>query len=335
MTGIPAIDGLVTAEHPRQGIGVEAELVIVVAIVHPFDAGCGLPDPRHDREACGQPTTVWISPVDRSPGRPVARWTGRPVINSHRAADCRGRGADASPDRGRGVKAAVTAGGTPSGAPTCPRRRSRPARPGSAPTVADEQRPQPRQVLGERGEHLGVRDALAGLDAGVQIGDERERRVAEPELAGQARLGHAGHPDDRPAAGLELQRLGARGEPRAVDHDERAALDRPGAGRQRRARVRAGSTGRRRTRARPRPRRRSRCAGGRACGRPPGRARRASPAAARSSATPPRTPQRPAARPASATPRGWRGRARRAGRSGGRRRAVARTRRRGRPASRG
>jgi len=50
---------------------------------------------------------------------------------------------------------------------------------------------------------------------GVEVGDERERRVTEREFAASPASGHRGHADDRPARATGTERLGGR-EPRAV-----------------------------------------------------------------------------------------------------------------------
>ena len=53
------------------------------------------------------------------------------------------------------------------------------------------------RVVGEDLEDLLLGDAVAAFDAGVQVGHQRDRGVAEGQLAGQDGLGMAGHVDDR------------------------------------------------------------------------------------------------------------------------------------------
>ena len=127
--------------------------------------------------------------------------------------------------------------------------------PGRRGECVDQQVAHAHDVLGEHPQHLVVGDALAVLEPGVEVGDEGDRRVAEPELAGERRLRYAGHADHRPALRGVPQRLGAGGEARPVDDDEGAAVDRPAArGRDLRPGLlpaRPGSRGRRRRRAPP------------------------------------------------------------------------------------
>ena len=148
---------------------------------------------------------------------------------------------------------------------------------GRAATVAASTSLSRSMLAAKIAQDLLVGDALAGLDAGVEVGHDGDGRVAEGELAGDRRLGHAGHADDVAAQRRVPPRLGAGGEPGTVDHDEGAAV---AAGASPPARggdgggpaARAVGVGERR-RARPvRPRRR-RCAPGPRCGRRPGRAR--------------------------------------------------------------
>ena len=148
-----------------------------------------------------------------------------------------------------------------------------------------------------------------GLLAGVEVGHQADRGVAEGQLAGEHGLGVAGHADDGPAVGGEPPRLGPGREPRSLDDHERAAVDGRPAGRARRRRARprgrAGSTGRPSTRG-PRPRR-SRSARARWCGRRAGRGRRACPARGRTAARRPRRGRAPGGRRPSAAPTGWPG----------------------------
>src|SRR5260370_21817359 len=75
----------------------------------------------------------------------------------------------------------------------------------------EEQVAQAVQVRRECREHLLLRDALPLFYPGVKVGDERERRVAEREFAGEHGLRVAGHADEGPPlAGVPL-RLGAGG----------------------------------------------------------------------------------------------------------------------------
>ena len=86
----------------------------------------------------------------------------------------------------------------------------------------DDQGTQPGDVGPEDAEHLFVRDALALLDPGVGVGDQRNRGVAERQLAGQDGLGMPGHADERPALRRVPAGLGPGGKPRALDHDQRS-----------------------------------------------------------------------------------------------------------------
>src|SRR6266511_1246034 len=56
-----------------------------------------------------------------------------------------------------------------------------------------EELTQDRRVLGEHPEHLLLGDPAVALDAGVEVGHERDRRVAQRQLAGQHGLRMTGH----------------------------------------------------------------------------------------------------------------------------------------------
>src|SRR4029077_12390895 len=77
-----------------------------------------------------------------------------------------------------------------------------------------DQVPQALDVGGEDLEDFGLGHAFALAEAGVQVGDQSQRGVAEGQLTGQDRLGVAGHADQRPALGGEPLGLGAGGEAR-------------------------------------------------------------------------------------------------------------------------
>src|SRR5215475_8006958 len=81
-------------------------------------------------------------------------------------------------------------------------------------------------VGGEDLEDFGLGNALALVEAGVQVGDQGQRRVAEGQLTGQDRLGVAGHADQGPALSGEPLGLGAGGEARALDDDQGARASR-------------------------------------------------------------------------------------------------------------
>src|SRR6266704_205090 len=90
-----------------------------------------------------------------------------------------------------------------------------------------EQVPQPRVVLLEHADDLGVGDrgdAGQPLEADVVVGDQRDVHVADLELAGERRLRVAGHVDDPPAGALEPLGLRSGGEAGTLDHDHRAAV---------------------------------------------------------------------------------------------------------------
>ena len=127
--------------------------------------------------------------------------------------------------------------------------------------------------------HRSVR--RVARDADVVVGDEREVRVTEAELAREPALRIGRHVDEIPAHRPEPGALGPRREARALDHDDRPAVVHRQAelARPRRAASRAGrrSRDRRRTRGAPRGRRRT-CARGSSCDRRTGRRRRTSPA---------------------------------------------------------
>ena len=98
---------------------------------------------------------------------------------------------------------------------------------------------EPLQVGLEEREDLLLADALPRLGAGVHVGDQRDRGVALPHLAGQSRLGGAGHVDQVPALRGVVPRLRACGEARTLDDHHRPAAPHPA--------VRGGHGGRQRT----------------------------------------------------------------------------------------
>ena len=106
-----------------------------------------------------------------------------------------------------------------------------PAGSGSASTAAVRMPGEPLEVLPEEREDLVLADALARLGAGVHVGHQRERGVALAHLAGELRLGGAGHVDQVPALRGVVLRLRAGGEARPLDDDHRAAAAHVGVGR--------------------------------------------------------------------------------------------------------
>ena len=134
-----------------------------------------------------------------------------------------------------------------------------------------------------------MRDRRDALDADVVVGDQRDVRVAELQLAGEQRLGVLGHVDDLPAGGREPRRLRARARTAAPRSPRRCRARAAGCPARVPARrsplahrgaVRIGEGDVRRDRARRRT-----CSRGRACGRRAGRrsrSRRASRSAAAS-----------------------------------------------------
>ena len=116
----------------------------------------------------------------------------------------------------------------------------------------------PVDVLGEDPQHLVVGDALAVLDAGVEVGDQRDRGVAERQLAGQGGLGQRRScrrsTSPAPACHSDSARLENRGPlttTRVPPSTTGSPRSRPA--RQRAPAGRSGSTGRRTRRARPAP----------------------------------------------------------------------------------
>src|SRR3954470_4118124 len=85
---------------------------------------------------------------------------------------------------------------------------------------------EPLDAAAERRHHVGVGHALAGLEPGVQVGHDGDRRVAQRELAGDRRLRHPGHAHDVTTEGGVPARLRPRGEPWTVDHDQGSAVAR-------------------------------------------------------------------------------------------------------------
>src|SRR5919106_347159 len=134
-------------------------------------------------------------------------------------------------ESGRAATTTVTMTG--SVAITTSRLERRAGKRGRARTVArlrqrrddrEQQLSELRVVRVEHPDHLFVRDRRRTLDANVVIGDQRDVRVAELELARQDRLGVAGHADHVPALRREPRRLGAGREPRSLDDDRGPAV---------------------------------------------------------------------------------------------------------------
>ena len=95
---------------------------------------------------------------------------------------------------------------------------------GSAATTSPSRLLESTDVPLEQREDLRLVDRLLGADPGVEVRDQRDRGVAEAELAGQYGFGVAGHVDDRPSGLRIALRLRAGGEPRALDHDHGPAV---------------------------------------------------------------------------------------------------------------
>src|SRR5215472_4446883 len=60
----------------------------------------------------------------------------------------------------------------------------------------EQQAPHPGQVLSEHGQDFLLRHALAVADAGIGIGDQAQRGIAEREFAREHGFGMPGHADD-------------------------------------------------------------------------------------------------------------------------------------------
>src|SRR5690349_7203061 len=71
-----------------------------------------------------------------------------------------------------------------------------------------QQAPQAFGVLAEDAENLLLGDTVVAVDAGVQVGHQGQRGVAEGELAGEHRFRVTGHVDDRAAQAGVPARLG-------------------------------------------------------------------------------------------------------------------------------
>src|ERR1700744_5235893 len=94
-------------------------------------------------------------------------------------------------------------------------------------------------VLCELADHVVNFHPAPHVDAGVQVGHQSNRRVADFKLAGQHRLRVTSHVDQREARGGEPSTFRAGGKPRTLDHDHGAAVDHLGQAGARRAQRRA------------------------------------------------------------------------------------------------
>src|ERR1700744_4087102 len=94
-------------------------------------------------------------------------------------------------------------------------------------------------VLCELADHVVNFHPAPHVDAGVQVGHQSNRRIADFKLAGQHRLRVTSHVDQREAPGGEPSPFRAGGKPRTLDHDQGAAVDHLGQAGDRRAQRRA------------------------------------------------------------------------------------------------
>ena len=89
----------------------------------------------------------------------------------------------------------------------------------------EKQAAQPSRVLTEDAEDLLLGDPMVALDAGVEVGDKRDRRVAEGEFPGENRFGISSHVYDSAAHSGVPAGLGPGREARSLDHDHGASVD--------------------------------------------------------------------------------------------------------------
>src|ERR1700744_2398820 len=94
-------------------------------------------------------------------------------------------------------------------------------------------------VLCELADHVVNFHPAPHVDAGVQVGHQSNRRIADFKLAGQHRLRVTSHVDQREARGGEPSTFRAGGKPRPLDHDHGAAVHHLGQAGDRRAQRRA------------------------------------------------------------------------------------------------
>ncbi len=89
----------------------------------------------------------------------------------------------------------------------------------------EQQAAQPSRVLTEDAEDLLLGDPTVALDAGVEVGDQRDRGVAEGEFPGENRFGISSHVYDSASHSGVPAGLGPGREARSLDHDHGASID--------------------------------------------------------------------------------------------------------------